>query len=111
MFLHCDYRSQFLYLSSGNTQGIKKKNVGTFREHAFIPRMETMRDSKDAKMTKTGNKKENKMVCRNDPLEDPVESQRVVCPGLETVPKVRSFLSLNHIWPVSPQVNVKGKMR
>lgn len=45
MFLHNDYGSQFLYLLSGGNQGIKK-NLGTFAEYAYIPRMETVLDSK-----------------------------------------------------------------
>lgn len=68
MFLHNDYGSQFLYLLSGGNQGIKK-NLGTFAEYAHIPHMETVLDSKEAKMAKTRNKKENRMVCCNDPLK------------------------------------------
>lgn len=59
---------------------------------------------------KNGNKKEKRMTCYNELLEAPVESKRTVCPGLNVIPKVRSFLSPKLVWPDSLaglMVNVK----
>lgn len=71
MVLHNDYGSQFLYLLIDNNQGTK--NMGTFGEYAFIPHTGIVLDPKDAKMTKTRNNGEKRVIVAMKTLKGQLE--------------------------------------
>lgn len=85
-----------------------QKNVGTFGENAFVAHLGTVLEPEGAKVTQTGNSRDQQTMVAVNLLKLQLEAE-----GLGAAPDVGSFLSSSPACAVCPfrQVNIKGEMR